>query len=471
MILGRNTSLFSQCHGKGLLSLRQLSSSRGEPSQPIPGRKPKYVDAKEALSVLKSGDLVAMQAVAGAPKALAKAMLEVGVANNLSDIKVYHLMSLTIPDYLKPEYSHIFRARAPFLSGLDRDAVNAGRADYIPMFLSETHLLWKRGILKPNITMLQVTPPDEHGFHSMGPSVTSTRDAIKVSDIVIGEVNPRLPRTFGDSVIHESQFDYLVKNESEVDALNPKPLTDVEKKIGKYIAENLIEDGATLQMGIGGIPDAVLALCNNHKDLGIHTEMFSDGVIQLINNGNITNRLKNVDKGFLVTTFLLGSTRFYDYFNNNPYLVMKEAAYTNDQHVIASNPKVTAINSCIEIDITGQAASDTLGAKIYSGFGGQVDFLRGAALSYDGKGKPILGLSSTTNKGESKIVPFLKNGAGVTSTRAHVHYVVTEYGIASLFGKNIRQRAYELIKIAHPDHRESLEKAAFERLKCMPSKD
>lgn len=261
-----------------------------------------------------------MQAVAGAPKALAKGMLEVGIANNLTDVKVFHLMSLTIPDYMKPEYSKIFRVRASFTSGLDREAINSGRADYIPMFLSETGLLFRRNILKPKVTMLQVTPVDEHGFHSMGPSVTSIRDSIKVSEYVIGEVNPRLPRTVGDSTIHESQFDYLVENETELDALNPKPMSDVEKQIGKHIADNLIEDGATLQMGIGGIPDAVLAQCKNHKDLGIHTEMFSDGVIDLIENGNITNRLKNTEKGFLTATFIIGSTRFYDYFHNNPYL-------------------------------------------------------------------------------------------------------------------------------------------------------
>ncbi|XP_074594137.1 succinyl-CoA:acetate/propanoyl-CoA:succinate CoA transferase-like [Brevipalpus obovatus] len=452
-------------------SLSSLSSIR-EPTQPKSNKKPKYTSASEAVSVIKSGDTVWMQGVAAAPKALAKAMADYGLQNKqLRNVTVGHLMSLTTPDYVKPELKDVFRVHAAFVSGLDREAVNDGRADYLPVFLSEVPLLFRRGIYKPRVAMLQVSSPDEHGYLSMGVSVCAMRDILKACDIVIGEVNPRQPRTFGDSLIHESNFDYLVQNEVELDQIVPKPPSDVEKAIGKHIAENLVEDGCTLQTGIGGIPDAVLSQCKQHKDLGVHSEMFSDSVMELIKSGNINNRLKKTEPGLLCATFLFGSTKFYDFFHNNPYLVLKTCDYTNDQDIIAQNPKVTAINSCIEIDIIGQVASDTVGTTTFSGYGGQVDFLRGAALGSDGKGKPILALSAMTNKGVSKIVPFLKHGAGVTTSRAHVHYVVTEFGIASLFGKNYRQRAYELIQIAHPDHRASLEKAAFERLKCMPSKD
>ena len=261
-----------------------------------------------------------MQAVAGAPKALAKAMAEHGLRNHLRNVTVGHLMSLTTPDYLKPELKDIFRVHAAFVSGLDREAVNSGRADFLPIFLSETPLLFRRGIYKPRAAMLQVTPPDEHGYLSMGVSVVAMRDILKSCDLVIGEVNPLQPRTFGDSIIHKSHFDFLVENEVELDHITPKPPSDVEKAIGKHIAENLIEDGCTLQIGIGGIPDAVLAQCKQHKDLGVHSEMFSDSVMELINNGNINNRMKKTDTGLLVATFILGSKKFYEFFNNNPYL-------------------------------------------------------------------------------------------------------------------------------------------------------
>lgn len=251
----------------------------------------------------------------------------------------------------------------------------------------------------------------------------------------------------------------------------PKPLTDIEKAIGNHIAQNLVEDGATMQMGIGAIPDAVLAACSNHKNLGVHSEMFSDGVVDLIEKGVITNNNKVIETGKLVASFLIGTKKLFDYVDDNPFLTMRRVDFVNAEFVIAQNPKVTAINSCIEVDIIGNVCSDSIGTRVYSGFGGQVDFLRGAALGLDGKGKPILAMPSTTNKGLSKIVPTLKPGASVTSTRAHVHYVVTEHGIAYLFGKNLRQRAHALIQIAHPDHREALEKAAFERLKVMPSAD
>lgn len=264
---------------------------------------------------------------------------------------------------------------------------------------------------------------------------------------------------------------FYLQGDMEMPNHLPKKLSDVEKAIGKHIAQNLVEDGATLQMGIGSIPDAVLAQLNNHKDLGIHSEMFSDGVVDLFHLGCITNRFKKIEPGKIMASFIIGSKKLYDFADDNPFLTMRTIDFVNKEFVIAQNPKVTAINSCIEIDLVGQVCSDTIGTRVYSGFGGQVDFLRGAALALDGLGKPVLAMPSTTSRGESKIVPVLKEGAGVVTTRAHAHYIVTEYGIAYLFGKSIRQRAHALIQIAHPDHRESLERAAFKRLKCMPTAD
>jgi acyl-CoA hydrolase len=280
-----------------------------------------------------------------------------------------------------------------------------------------------------------------------------------------------MPRTQGDALVHESHFDVLVDGKMELPEHPSKPLTDVEKAIGKHIADNLVEDGATMQMGIGAIPDAVLAQLGNHKDLGVHSEMFSDGVVDLVEKGVITNNNKVIEKGRIVASFCIGSRRLFDFMDDNPFLTMRTIDFVNKEFVVAQNPKVTAVNSCIEVDIVGNVCSDSIGTRVYSGFGGQVDFIRGAALGLDGLGKPILAMGSITKRGETKIVPTLKVGAGVVTTRAHAHYIVTEYGIAYLFGKNYRQRAHALIGISHPDHREALEKAAFERLKCMPSAD
>ncbi|RWS20112.1 4-hydroxybutyrate coenzyme A transferase-like protein, partial [Leptotrombidium deliense] len=340
--------------------------------------------------------------------------------------------------------------------------------------------------IKPDVSLVQVSPADKHGYHSLGTSVDCVKAALMHSKHIIGQVNSRMPRTYGDAIVHESHFDTLVEANMELPEHKSKALTDVEKAIGKHIAENLVENGATMQMGIGAIPDAVLAQCANHKDLGVHSEMFSDGVVDLVEKGVISNRFKKIEPGRILASFTIGTRKLFDFMDDNPFLVMRTIDYVNKEFIIAQNPIVTAINSCIEVDIVGQVCSDSIGTRVYSGkniskskgdkvsfvgFGGQVDFLRGAALGLDGRGKPILAMPSTTNKGESKIVPFLKQGAGVVTTRAHAHYIVTEYGIAFLFGKNYRQRAHALINIAHPDHREMLEKAAFERLKCMPSSD
>lgn len=289
------------------------------------------------------------------------------------------------------------------------------------------------------------------------------------SKMIVAQVNKKMPRTFGDSIIHVSHIDYALKVDAELPQHGGQPPSEVEMKIGKLIAENLVEDGATLQMGIGSIPDAVLTCLKKHKNLGIHSEMFADGVIDLVELGCVSNHNKSKHRGRIVGSFLIGTDRLYDFVHDNPYVEMLAVDYVNNTRIIAQLPKMTAINSCIEIDLTGQVVSDSIGTRMFSGFGGQVDFIRGSAEATDGKGKPIIAFQSATVKGYSKIVPLTKPGGGVVTTRAHIRYVVTENGIADLFGKSLRQRAHALINIAHPDHREKLEKAAFERLKCKPS--
>jgi acyl-CoA hydrolase len=331
----------------------------------------------------------------------------------------------------------------------------------VPVFLSEIHLLFERNILPLDVALIHVSPPDKHGFCSLGVSVDVARAAVKYAKYVIAQVNTNMPRSHGDGLIHINEINAFVETNNELPEVDySAQVTDCERTIGKHVA-SLIEDRATLQMGIGTIPDAVLSCLESHKDLGVHTEMFSDGVMRLMQKGVITNKYKKKHKNKTATSFAIGTKALYNFIDDNPQFSFLEAGYVNDGYVIRSNPRVTAINSAIEIDITGQVCADSIGTKQYSGVGGQMDFIRGAALSENGK--PIIALSSVTAKGQSKIVPFLQQGAGVVTTRAHVHYVVTEYGIASLFGKNLKQRAHELIKIAHPNHREELTKAAFER--------
>ena len=342
-----------------------------------------------------------------------------------------------------------------------RDAVNAEYGAYIPIFLSEIHLLFRRNILPLDVAFIQVSPPDKHGYCSLGVSVDITLPAIQTAKKVIAQINPQVPRTHGDGIIHISRIFAATEVDTPIHSHDPEEPSAIEKQIGKNVAE-LIEDGATLQMGIGGIPNMVLNNLMDHQRLGIHTEMFSDGVLPLIEKGIITGEDKEVKTGKIVTCFALGSQKLYDFIDDNPLVHFKEAAYTNDTAIIRKNPKVTAINSAIEIDLTGQVCADTIGNYQYSGVGGQMDFIRGASLSEGGKA--IIALPSVTNKGISKIVPYLREGAGVTTTRAHVHYIATEYGVVNLYGKNLKQRAKALISIAHPDHREMLEKEAHARM-------
>lgn len=349
-----------------------------------------------------------------------------------------------------------------FVGANVRAGVDSDVGDYIPVFLSEIHWLFRRKIIPLDVAFIQVSPPDKHGYCSLGVSVDVTLPAIQMAKTVIALINPQVPRTHGDGIIHISHIDYAVPVDTPI---HESPLgvpSKIEATIGKHVA-GLVEDGATLQMGIGNIPNAVLNNLGDHKRLGIHTEMFSDGILPLIESGVITGEEKEVKTGKIVTCFATGTQKLYDFIDDNPLVHFKEAGYTNDTAVIRQNPKVTAINSAIEIDFTGQVCADSIGAYQYSGVGGQMDFIRGASLSH--RGKPIIAMPSITAKGISKITPFLRLGASVTTTRAHVHYVVTEHGVVNLFGKSLKQRAKALISIAHPDHREHLLKEARDRFK------
>ncbi|XP_060583073.1 4-hydroxybutyrate coenzyme A transferase-like [Ruditapes philippinarum] len=440
-----------------------------EPIHPLPDRKPDWKTADEALQVVQSGQRIFVHGAAATPCHLIEAMCRHGTRADIRGCEVMHIHTEGPGLYNEPEYDHMFRSNSLFVGGNSRKAINEGRADAIPIFLSEIPRLFRHKIIGLDIALVSVSPPDKHGFCSLGTSVDCTRSAIQNAKYIIAQVNKHIPRTFGDGIIHESHVDAMVQWDEPLHEMQIGELSPEEEQIGKLVAENLVEDGATLQMGIGAIPDAVLAQLGNHKNLGVHSEMFSDGVVDLCEKGAITNTEKTIMTGKITSSFAVGTKRLYDFMNNNPFVEMCDVAFTNNSAVICQNPKVTAINSCIEVDLTGQICADSIGTRIYSGFGGQIDFIRGAAICLDGRGKPIIAMPSATRRGETKIVPTLKLGSGVVTTRAHVHYVVTEYGIAYLFGKSLRERAYELIQIAHPDHRESLEQAAFERLKCMPA--
>lgn len=416
--------------------------------------------AAEAVKAIKSGDRVYIHGAGATPMALVNAMVD--RAAELSNIGIIHLHTEGEARYLEPQYENTFHLYSMFLAPNSRQAVLEGRADYIPCFLSEVPIMFRRGRIPIDLALIQVSPPDAHGYCSLGISVEATLAAIEAADHVIAQINPKMPRTHGDGMIHMSKFQTYCYEEADLPEFGLASLSDTQLAIGENIA-TLVEDRATLQMGIGAIPEATLRFLTNHKDLGIHTEMFSDGILPLVEGGNITGKYKVLDHGFIVTGFLLGSQKLYDFVNDNPLVRVMDIQYVNNTSNIMANPKVTSINSAIEIDITGQVCADSIGTRIYSGVGGQMDFLRGASLSEGGK--PIIAMPSTTKNGQSKIVPMLKDGAGVVTTRAHIHYVVTEYGIADLYGKSLKQRARRLIDIAHPDHRESLEKAAFERFK------
>lgn len=424
-----------------------------------------YQSAEEALSVIQSNQRVFVHGSAQTPLFLLREL-----AKQAPRLQNVELTFITVQGDItvdKPEYEGIFNINCMFVSESVRKAVNEGRADFIPVFLSDIPDLFKKGYLPIDVAIVQVSPPDIHGYCSLGVSVDIARSAVNTAKHIIAQVNPNVPRTHGDSLIHVERIDCFVYCEDalpEVD-YGSKVSAD-ELQIGKYIAE-MIDDGSTLQMGIGTIPDAVLKSLFNHKNLGVHTEMCSDGIIDLFEKDVINNTKKKIHPYKAVTGFAVGTRRLYDYVHDNPAFVFLDIDYVNDPHVIRRNPKVIAINSAIEVDLTGQVCADSIGTTQYSGIGGQMDFMRGAALSEGGK--PIIALTSRTAKGINRITPFLKQGAGVVTTRGHVHYVVTENGVASLYGKNLRQRAKALIEIAHPDDREMLERASFERFKHFPA--
>jgi acyl-CoA hydrolase len=419
----------------------------------------KYTSAEEALKIIQSGQRIFVHGSAATPVDLLQALYY--RHKELQGVEVVCISTLGEMPLTRPECKGAFFINALFVSANIREAVNRDQGGYVPIFLSEIDRLFSENILPIDVALVQVSPPDQHGFCSLGVSVDVAKAALLSAKKIIALVNPNMPRTHGDSHIPFSKIDYVVRGDSPLQEVDYEDkISPSIETIGRNVA-SLIEDGATLQMGIGAIPNAVLKALNHHKDLGVHTEMLSDGVIDLIEKGVINNRKKKKHPGKNVTSFIIGTKKLYSFVDDNPEFAFLEASYVNDTDVIRKNPKVASINSCLEIDLTGQVCADSIGSYHFSGVGGQMDFIRGAALSKGGK--PIMAMSACTQKGESKIVPFLRQGAGVVTTRAHVHYVVTEFGTAYLYGKNLRQRAYALMQIAAPHQRESLEKAIVER--------
>ena len=419
----------------------------------------KYVSAQEAVKEIKSGNRVFVHSAAMTPIPLVEAMTD--RYEELKGVEIISIHTEGSARYTEEPYNKAFRINALFVGGNVRKAVNSGLGSYTPVFLGEIHYLFRRNILPIDVALIQVSPPDQHGYCSLGVSVDIALPAVLTAKKIIALVNPQVPRTHGDGIVHVSKITAAVAHDEPIFAYGLPQVSEVDEKIGANVA-GLIEDGATLQMGIGAIPNVVLNNLKNHKRLGVHTEMFTDGLLPLVEAGVITGEEKEIKTNKIVTCFAMGSTKLYDFVNQNPIVHFKEAGYTNDTAIIRQNPKVTAINSAIEIDLTGQVCADTIGSLQFSGVGGQMDFIRGASLSEGGK--PIIALASATNKGISKIVPQLKVGAGVTTTRAHVHYIATEYGVVNLFAKNLHERAKLLISIAHPDHREQLTRDAREIL-------
>lgn len=420
-----------------------------------------FISPAQSIQCIKSGDRVFIHGSASTPVCLVKAMQE--RRQELKNVELVSITNIGDIDFNKAEFRESFFFNSLFVSENTRAVVNSEYGDYVPIFLSQIPQLFRKNILPIDVALIQVSPPDEHGYCSLGTSVDIAKAAVETAKIIIAQVNPRMPRTHGDGFLNVKKINALVWQESELPEVDYSSKTNAAIiQIGKNVA-SLIEDGATLQMGIGSIPDQVLRNLDAHKNLGIHTEMLSDGIIPLLENGVINNSLKKLNVGRSVTGFMLGTRKLYDFVHDNPSMRVMDIAYVNDTSIIRQNPKVTAINSAIEIDLTGQVCADSIGTYQFSGIGGQMDFIRGASLSENGK--PIIALPSVTSKGASRIVPFLKEGAGVVTTRGHVHWVVSEYGIVNLFGKNLKQRGKALISIAHPDHRESLEKAFYERYK------
>lgn len=420
-----------------------------------------YVSVEEAVSVIKSGDRIFSHGSACTPNYLLDELAR--QAGRLKNVEFVSITQQGNVEIAKPEYKDSFYINSLFTSTPVRDAVNSDRGDFVPVFLSEIPVLFKNGILPIDVAIVTVSPPDNHGYCTLGTSVDVARGAVDSAKKIIAIVNPKMPRTHGDGMIHIQRIDKMVWHEEDLLTVDyGAKVGDEEMQIGRNVAE-LIDDKSTLQMGIGTIPDAVLKCLGNHKDLGIHTEMLSDGVIDLIEKDVVNNKYKGTHLNRTITSFCFGTKRLYDFVDDNPSIAFMDVAHVNFPIVIMKNKRMTAINSAIEVDLTGQVCADSIGTYQFSGIGGQMDFMRGAALSEGGK--PIIAISSRTKKGVPRIVPFLKQGAGVVTTRGHIHWVVTEYGAVNLYGKNLKQRAQQLISISHPEDREMLEKAAFERFK------
>ena len=421
----------------------------------------RIVSAEEALLSVKSGDRVYLTGNCAVPQVLMKALIE--RAPSLTDVEVCHILTLGKTPYADPAFAGHIRVNTLFIGEGVRAAVNEGRADFTPIRLSEVPQLFTEGILPIDVAFIHVTPPDEHGFCSYGVEISTNRSAAQSAKIVIAELNPQMPRTLGDAFIHISRIHKIVPVDYPIFTMTMGTPSELSMQIGKHVAD-LIEDGSTMQMGIGAIPDGVLYYLKDKKDLGIHTEMFSDGVVGLYEKGVVTGEKKTIHRGKMVASFLIGTKKLYDFVDNNPVVEMRPSEYTNDPYIVRQNDKMVAINSAIEVDLTGQVCADSIGSRLYSGVGGQLDFIRGAARSRGGK--PIIGLPSSGSGRDgarfSRIVSMLKPGAGVVTPRYDVHYVATEYGVANLYGKTIRQRAKALIDVAHPDFRAELERKAIE---------
>ncbi len=424
----------------------------------------RVVSAEEAVQqAIKSGSRIFMTGNVSVPQTVLKALVD--YAPKLKNVEICQALTVGPADYVNPALEGHLRVNTMFISANIRKAVHEGRADFTPVLLSEFPLLFKRGILPVDVAMIHVSPPDEHGFCSLGVEVGLTKSPAESARVIIAEVNEQMPRTLGDSFIHVSRLNHIVPVNYPIPELpmGDEGPTDVVEKIAGFIAE-LIPDGATMQMGIGAIPDAVLKFLYDKKDLGVHSELFSDGVIGLVDAGVLTNARKTLNAGKIVAGFVLGTRKLYQWIDDNPIVEFHRTEYVNDPFVIAQNERMVAINSAIEVDLTGQVCADSIGPKLYSGVGGQMDFIYGASRSKDGV--PVIALPSTTTLRDgtrvTRIAPMLKHGAGVVTSRNHVRYVVTEYGVADLYGKTIRQRAKALISIAHPDFRADLEKQAKE---------
>jgi 4-hydroxybutyrate CoA-transferase len=421
--------------------------------------KAKLCSAEEAVTHIHSGDWVWISGNAAAPFPLMEALAR--RADELTDVTLSHVLLMGDDPLSKPGMEKAFHHNSLFVGPADRASVNDGRSAYVPIHLHMIPKAIRSGACRVDVCMIQCSPPDDHGFMSLGLEVLAQKAAIEMAKTVILMVNDQMPRVLGDSFVHVSRAKHIVEHSLPLLELVGKQATEVERKIGALIAE-MIPDGATLQMGIGGIPDAVLSLLEGKRDLGIHTEMISDGLMRAMELGIITGTRKTLHPGKVVSTFIMGTRNLYDFVNDNPLFEVHPVDHTNDPFIIAQNDNMIAINSALEVDLTGQVCSDSIGPTIYSGFGGQLDFIRGSAASKGGK--PIIALPATAKKGAlSRIVPKLKEGSGVVTTRADVHYVVTEFGAVNLWGKNLQERARDLIKIAHPDFHEMLEKEARER--------